>query len=89
VLSISCKILSNTLLSNLSQYVDEIIAAHQCGFRHEKSIADQIFCICNGLEKKLEYNETEHKLFIKLKQSIIQLGGRCIIFSKGFGCPWN
>jgi hypothetical protein len=32
------------------------------------STADQIFCICQILEKKWEYNETVHQLFIDLKK---------------------
>jgi hypothetical protein len=54
LLSTSYKILSNILLSKLSPYVDEIIWDHQCGFRRNRSIANQIFCISQTLEKKLE-----------------------------------
>jgi hypothetical protein len=32
LLSTSCKMLSNILLSRLSPYIDEIIVDHQCGF---------------------------------------------------------
>jgi hypothetical protein len=53
LLSTSCNILSNILLSRLVPYVDEIIGDHQCGFRRNRSITDQIFCICQILEKKM------------------------------------
>jgi hypothetical protein len=32
LLSTSCSILSNIILSRLSPYIDEIIGEHQCGF---------------------------------------------------------
>jgi hypothetical protein len=56
--------LSNILLSRLSPNIDEIIGDHQCAFRHNRSTTDQIFCIRQILEKKWEYNETVHQLFI-------------------------
>ena len=45
------KILSN-LLSRLIPYAEEVIGDHQCGFRHNRSTTDHIFCICQILEKK-------------------------------------
>jgi len=39
------KILSNTLLSRLTSHADEVIGDHQCGFRHNRSTPDHIFCI--------------------------------------------
>ena len=63
------KILSNILLSRLIPYVKEIIGVHQCGFRSNRSIIDQIFCIRQILEKKWEYNEEVHQLFIDFKKA--------------------
>jgi hypothetical protein len=37
------------------------------GFDVNRSTTDQIFCICQILEKKWEYNETVHQLFIDFK----------------------
>jgi hypothetical protein len=51
LISTSYKILSNNLLSRLSPCIDEIIGDHQCGFRHNISTADQIFCIRQMLKK--------------------------------------
>jgi len=62
------KILSNILLSRLIPYVKEIIGDHQCGFRRNMSTIDHIFCIRQILEKKLEYNEPVHQLFIDFKK---------------------
>jgi hypothetical protein len=70
LLSTSYKMLSNILLSRLSPYRDEFIGNHQRGFQHNRSITDQIFCICQVLEKKWEYNETVHQLCIGLKKSL-------------------
>jgi hypothetical protein len=69
LLSTSCEILSNILLSRLSSYVDEIIGDHQCGFRRNRSTTDQIFFIRQILEKKWEYNETVHQLFVDFKKA--------------------
>jgi hypothetical protein len=54
VLSTSYKILSAIFLSRLSLYIEEIIGDHQCGFLRNRSTTDQIFCICQILEKKME-----------------------------------
>jgi sorting nexin-29 len=51
LLSILYNILSNVLFSRLSSYIDEIIGDHQCGFQHNRSTTDQIFCIRQILEK--------------------------------------
>jgi len=57
-------ILSNILLSRLIPYAKEIIGDYQCGFRRNRSTTDHIFCIRQVLEKKCEYNEEVHQLFI-------------------------
>jgi len=63
------KILSNILLSRLIPYTEEVIGDHQCGFRRNKSTTDHIFCIRQILEKKWEYNEAVHQLFIDFKKA--------------------
>jgi hypothetical protein len=69
LLSTSYKILSKILLSRLSPYIDEIIWDNQCAFRRNRSTTDQIFCIHQILEKKWEYNETVHQLFVDFKKA--------------------
>jgi hypothetical protein len=66
LLSTSYKILSNVILSRLNPYIYEVTGDHQYGFRG--STTDQIFCIHQILEKKWDYNETVHQLFIDLKK---------------------
>jgi hypothetical protein len=51
LLSTPYKVLSNILLTRLTPYADEIIRDHQCGFRHNISMTDQIFYIWQILEK--------------------------------------
>ena len=63
------KILSNILLSRLILYAKEITGYHQCGFRRNRSTIDHIFCIRQILEKKWEYNEPVHQLFIDFKKA--------------------
>jgi hypothetical protein len=69
LLSKTYKILSNILLLRLTPYAEEIIGDHQGGFRRNKSTTDHIFCIRQLLEKKWEYNEAVHQLFIYLKKA--------------------
>ena len=63
------KIVSNILLSRLTAYAEEIIGDHQCGFRRSRSTAEHILCIRQILEKKREYNEEVHQLFIDFKKA--------------------
>jgi len=51
-LSTIYKILSNILLSRLTPYAEEIIGDHQGGFQCNRSTSDNIFCICEILEKE-------------------------------------
>jgi hypothetical protein len=45
------------------------IGDHYCGFQHNTSNTDQISCIRQILEKKWEYNETAHQLFVDFKKA--------------------
>ena len=63
------KILSNILLSMLTPYAEEIIGDHQCGFRRNRSTTDHLFCSRQMLEKKCEYSEAVHQLFIYFKKA--------------------
>ena len=42
---------------------------HQYGFRRNRSATLHIFYICQILEKKWEFNETVHQLFIDFKKA--------------------
>ena len=65
LLSTTHKVLSNILLSRLTRYAQEIIGDHQCRFRHNRSTTDHIFCIRQILEKKWEYDDAVHQLFVQ------------------------
>jgi hypothetical protein len=47
----------------------EIIGDHQRGFRRNRPTIYHIFCIRQILEKKWEYNEEVHQLFIDSKKA--------------------
>jgi hypothetical protein len=47
--------------------VDEPTGDHQCGFQHIRSTTEQIFCICQIVEKRWKYNGRVHQLFIDFK----------------------
>jgi hypothetical protein len=68
-LSTTYKILSGILLSRLTPYAEEIIGNHQCSFRGNRSTTDHTFCISQILEKKLEYNEAVHQLFLDFMEA--------------------
>jgi hypothetical protein len=53
---------------------------HQCGFRCNRSVADHVFCICQLLEKKWEYNEAVNWLFIDFKKAY-DLGRRDVLYN--------
>jgi len=63
------KILSKILLSRLIPYAEEIIGDHKCGLRRNRSTTDHIFSIRQILEKKWEYIEAVHQLFIDFKKA--------------------
>jgi hypothetical protein len=81
LLSTAYKILSNILLSRLTPYAEEITGDHQCGFRRDRSTTDHIFSIRQMLEKKWEYNEAVHQLFIDFKKAYDSVRILSIIFS--------
>ena len=66
-------ILSNIMLSRLAPNAKEIIWDHKCGFQHNRSTTDHIFCTHQLLGKKWEYNEAVHQLFIDFKKFMIKL----------------
>jgi hypothetical protein len=49
--------------------IDEIVGDRHYGVRRKRSTTDEIFCIHQILEKKLEYNETIHQLFTDFKKA--------------------
>ena len=66
---LACKILSVFLLSRLTPYLEEIIGDHPCGFRSNRSTTCHIFCIHRILEKRWEYNNAVHHIFIEFKNA--------------------
>ena len=83
-------VLSNILLSRFIPYVEEIIGDRQCGFQCNRSTTDHIFCIYQILEKKWEYNEAVHQLFIDFKKAYDSFM-REVLFNIviEFGIPMN
>ena len=49
--------------------VQHPIGDHQCGFRRNRSTAENIFFIRQIREKKWEYNDAVHQLFIDFKKA--------------------
>ena len=61
------KISSKIPLSRLTSWAEEIIRYLQYGIQCNRSTTDHIFCICQVLQKKWEYNEAVHQLFVDIK----------------------
>ena len=64
------KILSNILLSRLTPYAQEIIGDHQCGFRHNRSATDHIYCIRQILEEKMGIQRSSASAVYRLQESV-------------------
>jgi hypothetical protein len=65
----SYTLLFDILVSRITPCVDKITGYHHCGFRRNRSTTDQIFDICQILEKKREYNDRRHQLFIDFEKA--------------------
>ena len=61
--------LIDVLLSMLTPYAEEIIGDYQGGFQCNRSTTDNIFCIPQIREKKSDYKEAMHHLFIDFKKA--------------------
>jgi len=83
------KILSSILVSRLTLYTDEITRGNQCGFWHNKSTTNQIFCTQQVLEKKWEYNETVYQLFIDFKKAYDSVRREVLYNVLKLVYPWN
>jgi len=55
LLCVAYKIFSNILFNRLMPYVETTIGDYQCGYRVEQSTIDQIFTVCQILEKLGEH----------------------------------
>jgi hypothetical protein len=69
LLSTDLKILFNILLARLSPCVNDVFGDHQCEFRRNRSITDQMFYIRQILGTKWECNGTVGQLFIDFKKA--------------------
>jgi len=54
--------LSNTPISKLTPYVDEITGDYLCEFRRKKSTTGHIFRVRQIVEKKWKHNGTGHQV---------------------------
>jgi len=67
--SATYKTVSTISLSSITPYAEEIIGDHQCVHRRNNSTSHHIFCIPQILEKKWEFKEVVHQLFINFKKA--------------------
>ena len=69
VLSTVYKISANILLSKLSPYLEELLGIISLDFERNRSTTDHIFYIRQILEKKWDYKEAVHQLFMDFKRT--------------------
>jgi hypothetical protein len=75
--SLSCKILSNILLSRLSPCIYESV-----GFKLADRLPIQLFAFIGCLKRKWEQSETVHELFTDFKKVYVLVRSRyCKLFS--------
>jgi len=67
LLCVAYKIFSNILFNRLMPHVETTISDYQCGYRMQRSTVDQIFTLCQILEKCSEHGKDTHHLFIDFK----------------------
>jgi hypothetical protein len=60
-------VLSNAIFNCLLPFVESSMGAYQCGLHPNKSTIDQIFTLCQILERTTEYGIGTHQLFIDYK----------------------
>jgi hypothetical protein len=69
LLSIVYKVLSCIILEHINQYAESVLEEYQCGFRHGRSAVEQIFIICQLMEKCFEFNIDLHRLYFDYKKA--------------------
>ena len=63
------KIIAKIVHKRLIAYIDPILGEYQAGFGSNRSTSDQIFTLRQVLEKRWEYAQSSHLLFIDFKQA--------------------
>jgi hypothetical protein len=71
LLSTTYKILFNILLSRLIPYVDRIVGDHHCGFRHNWSATDQIYCIYQITGEKMRVQWDCTSAIYKIQENLL------------------
>ncbi|CAG4982598.1 unnamed protein product [Colias eurytheme] len=64
ILPTAYKVLSYIILGRLEPYTEKILGDYQCGFRKNRSTTDQIFLLRQIMEKRWEYAQSLHILFV-------------------------
>lgn len=81
ILSAAYKIFSGVLYMRLMKYAEEILGEYQCGFRPNRSTADQIHLMRQTLERAYEYDINLHHLFVDYKQAFDSVNRKRILCS--------
>ena len=50
----------SSFVKMFTAYAQDVDGDHKCGFRRNRSITDDVFCIRQVREKNYEYNEAVH-----------------------------
>jgi sorting nexin-29 len=68
LLCVAYKIFSNILFNRLVPYVKTTIGDYQCGYHQERSTIDEIFTVCQILEKFSEHLKIHITSLLTLKR---------------------
>jgi sorting nexin-29 len=69
LLHVVYKVLSSGLNGRMKRYSEDLLEEYQCGFRPQRSAADQIFIIRQVMEKFYEHECDLYILFIDYRQA--------------------
>jgi hypothetical protein len=64
----------------LMPHVEATIGDYHCGYRREQSTVDQIFTVCQILEKCSEHGKDAHHLFLDFKAAYDSIN-RCSLYA--------
>jgi hypothetical protein len=80
--------LSNIILEQLKEYLQEILGEYQCGFRPQRRTMDQILVVRHILEKLYAHYIDLHLLFIDFKKAFDSINQKELMESLvSFGIP--
>ena len=67
ILRVPGRVLANILLKRLKQSAEPLLLEAQCGFRSSRGTIDQLWLVCQLIEKSIEHECAVHVCFVDLE----------------------